>query len=209
VPRNTAGPAEIRDPYVAAAAPEPPPAPKAPSDHAALVERRKRVAYGAFAVLFVIVAGGVALSTRHLNRPQSVAVQADIPADIPADKQAPAETLADAKLPPAAEVPPSAAAEPVERPAPVAAPPTPEPAPPAAVPAPAVAKPMARLGLAVTPWGEVYVDGRKSGISPPLTELKLAPGKHTIEIRNTTFPPYSQSVTLDANGTLKIRHKFQ
>ena len=205
VPRNTAGPAEIRDPYVAAAAAEPPPSPKAPSDQAALVERRKRIAYGAFAALFAVVAGGVVLSTRHLTHPPSVTVQADIPAD----KRAPAETLADAKLPPAAPVPPSAAAEPVERAAPVAAPPTPEPAPPAPVPAPAVAKPMARLGLAVTPWGEVYVDGRKSGISPPLTELKLAPGKHTIEIRNTTFPPYSQSVTLDANGTLKIRHKFQ
>ena len=28
------------------------------------------------------------------------------------------------------------------------------------------------LGLAVTPWGEVYVDGKKRGISPPLTELR-------------------------------------
>ncbi|MEO8675649.1 MAG: serine/threonine-protein kinase [Casimicrobiaceae bacterium] len=203
VPRNTAGPAEIRDPYVAAAAPVPPPSSPTPStDNAAIAKQRKRVAYGVFAALFVVVAVGVLLSTRHPDRPPPITIQAD-------DK-APAETLADPK--PSAPVLPSAAAEPVEHSAPTtptAAPPTPEPTPVAVVPAPAIAKPMARLSLAVTPWGEVYVDGRKSGISPPLTELKLAPGKHTIEIRNTTFPPYSQTVNLDANATLKIRHKFQ
>jgi serine/threonine-protein kinase len=68
---------------------------------------------------------------------------------------------------------------------------------------------MARLSLAVAPWGEVYVDGKRKGVAPPLTEIRLAPGKHTIEIRNTTFPSFAQSVDLAANGSLKIRHKFQ
>ena len=68
---------------------------------------------------------------------------------------------------------------------------------------------MARLALAVTPWGEVYVDGRRKGISPPLAEIKLAPGKHTVEIRNTTFHPYTKTVELEAEGRLKIKHKFQ
>jgi serine/threonine-protein kinase len=71
------------------------------------------------------------------------------------------------------------------------------------------AKAVARLGLAVTPWGEVYVDGKKRGVSPPLTELKLAPGKHRIELRNTNFPPYSETVDAEPDATLKIRHKFQ
>jgi hypothetical protein len=48
---------------------------------------------------------------------------------------------------------------------------------------------MARLALAITPWEEVYVDGRKKGVSPPLAEVKLAPGKHVVEIRNTAFQP--------------------
>ena len=61
----------------------------------------------------------------------------------------------------------------------------------------------------MTPWGEVYVDGKRKGISPPLAELKLAPGKHVIEIRNTTFQPYGETVDLEADGYLKIKHKFQ
>jgi serine/threonine protein kinase len=70
-------------------------------------------------------------------------------------------------------------------------------------------KPSARLGLAVSPWGEIYVDGKKRGISPPLTELKLAPGKHTIEIRNASFAPYADTVNLDANAYVKIKHRFR
>ena len=73
----------------------------------------------------------------------------------------------------------------------------------------AAGKPTARLSLAVAPWGEVYVDGRKKGISPPLTEVRLAPGKHDIEIRNTTFPRYVQSVNLEADAQVKVKHKFQ
>ena len=73
----------------------------------------------------------------------------------------------------------------------------------------AIAKPVARLALAVSPWGEVYVDGRKRGISPPLTELRLAPGRHTIEIRNAQFAPYAETVNLEANASAKIKHKFR
>ncbi len=71
------------------------------------------------------------------------------------------------------------------------------------------AKPAARLGLAVSPWGEVYVDGRKRGLSPPLTEIRLAPGRHTIEIRNAQFTPYAETVNLEANASVKIKHKFR
>jgi serine/threonine-protein kinase len=68
---------------------------------------------------------------------------------------------------------------------------------------------MARLTLAVTPWGEVFVDGKRKGITPPMAEIQLAPGKHAIEIRNTTFQPYRRTVELGAGGRLKIKHKFQ
>jgi eukaryotic-like serine/threonine-protein kinase len=78
--------------------------------------------------------------------------------------------------------------------------------PPTAV-IPAVAT--ARLAFAVSPWGEVYVDGKRRGVSPPLTEVSLAPGKHTVEIRNSSLPPYQERVELLADKTLKIKHKFQ
>jgi eukaryotic-like serine/threonine-protein kinase len=73
-------------------------------------------------------------------------------------------------------------------------------------PAPARA---GRLAFAVSPWGEVYVDGRRRGISPPLQEIKLSPGKHVVEIRNTTFQRHSQTVDLDADASVRIKHKFQ
>ncbi len=74
---------------------------------------------------------------------------------------------------------------------------------------PVATKPQARLTLAVSPWGEVFVDGRKRGVSPPLAELNLAPGRHTIEIRNTTFAPHRETVDVLADANVRIKHKFE
>lgn len=67
----------------------------------------------------------------------------------------------------------------------------------------------ARLDFAVTPWGEVYVDGKKMGASPPLKELKVSAGSHKIEIRNLNFPPYSETLQLKADSTKKLKHIFK
>ncbi|TXT24046.1 MAG: adenylate/guanylate cyclase [Gallionellaceae bacterium] len=66
----------------------------------------------------------------------------------------------------------------------------------------------AHVNLAVSPWGEIYLDGRMQGVSPPLVELEVVPGKHEIEIRNTTFPPYIEKFQLKANEKIKITYKF-
>lgn len=66
----------------------------------------------------------------------------------------------------------------------------------------------ATLALAITPWGEVFVDGVRQGVSPPLRELKVAPGEHTILIVNQTFSPYSQTIRVQPNTTHKIKYKF-
>ncbi|MBT9613012.1 MAG: protein kinase [Burkholderiales bacterium] len=63
--------------------------------------------------------------------------------------------------------------------------------------------------FAVSPWGEVFVDGKRQGVSPPLRDLKLSAGKHTILIVNETFKPYSQTIELAPNSTHKIKYKFQ
>jgi len=78
-----------------------------------------------------------------------------------------------------------------------------------AAPVPQKSAAPAMVSLGIAPWGEVYVDGDKKGVSPPLNNLKLAPGKHQIEIRNTTFPSYTQDVDLKPGEELKIRHKFR
>ncbi|MEO8751655.1 MAG: protein kinase [Casimicrobiaceae bacterium] len=74
---------------------------------------------------------------------------------------------------------------------------------------PAPEKPLLRVGLSVTPWGDVYVNGKKIGVAPPMTELRLAPGKYTIEIRNATSEPYRESIDLRDASNVTIRHRFQ
>lgn len=42
----------------------------------------------------------------------------------------------------------------------------------------------ATFDLQIQPWGVVYVDGVKRGISPPVKQLVLAPGRHAILVTN-------------------------
>lgn len=70
------------------------------------------------------------------------------------------------------------------------------------------AGPMASVSIAVAPWGEVYLDGKKQGVSPPLDILSVTPGEHEIEIRNSAFPPYTLSIQVKADEQMKIRHNF-
>lgn len=62
--------------------------------------------------------------------------------------------------------------------------------------------------LAVQPWGEVYVDGSKRGISPPLKSLSLAPGKHKIEIRNGQFAPHKETIEVKSGAESTIQYVF-
>jgi len=67
----------------------------------------------------------------------------------------------------------------------------------------------ATVFLNIAPWGEVFVNGKSQGVSPPRKFIKLDPGKYKIEIRNTTFPAHTESVELKARDELTLRHRFQ
>ena len=64
------------------------------------------------------------------------------------------------------------------------------------------------LKIAISPWGQVEVDGSPSGAAPPLTELTLAEGRHQIVIRNGDYAPYVTSVVVAAGQTVALRYKF-
>ncbi len=66
----------------------------------------------------------------------------------------------------------------------------------------------ATLRLAVSPWGEILVDGKRVGISPPTSQITVEPGVHQLEIRNGSFPVFSESVTVSAGETRTIKHRF-
>jgi serine/threonine-protein kinase len=62
--------------------------------------------------------------------------------------------------------------------------------------------------IAVSPWGQVEVDGKPAGTAPPLNELTLSEGRHTITIRNDEFPPFSSSVTVVPGQPVTLKHRF-
>jgi hypothetical protein len=67
----------------------------------------------------------------------------------------------------------------------------------------------ATLVFNVSPWGEIFVNGKSQGVTPPKKFIKLDPGKYRIEVRNTTFPVYVESFDLKARDEITVRHKFQ
>jgi hypothetical protein len=75
--------------------------------------------------------------------------------------------------------------------------------------APADATEPGTLAFAIAPWGEVVVDGRSYGASPPLTHLPLPAGEHQVEVRNGVSDPYRTIVRLEAGQSLRIRHSFE
>jgi len=62
--------------------------------------------------------------------------------------------------------------------------------------------------IAISPWGQVEVDGNASGVAPPLTELTLSEGRHQIVVRNGDFAPLITSVNVTAGQSVSLRHKF-
>ena len=64
------------------------------------------------------------------------------------------------------------------------------------------------LRLAVSPWGQVEVDGKPVGTTPPLNELTLREGQHQVTLRNDDFPPHSITVTVTAGQPVSVKHKF-
>ncbi|HET9044011.1 MAG TPA: serine/threonine-protein kinase [Burkholderiales bacterium] len=171
----------------------------------------------------VLIAAAVVVLAPWRESPSPPAPQAAVPiiavapptAEEPPEPQSPPPAAAPEKLPEPAPPPkakPRAAKKPPE-PAPVA---VPEPAPPpvevvvAPPPKPAPPPPpqTGKIVLAVSPWGEVYVDGRLRGTTPPLAELELPPGRHRVEIRNSAQLPYHAFVELQAGQTQPIRHSF-
>ena len=69
--------------------------------------------------------------------------------------------------------------------------------------------PPATVFLDIKPWGEIFVNGKSQGVSPPKKFIKLDAGKYKIEFRNTTFPAKVENVDLKAREEITLRHRFQ
>ena len=149
----------------------------------------------------------------------TAAPAASMPAPVALQPQLPsAPTDPGPAPPPSAEpaAPMSASLEPA--PARVAAPPATRPRQAAAnpgnrevratAPAPVQAPANGSLQLAISPWGQVEVNGQPAGTTPPLTRLNLPEGTHTITVRNEDFPPLTITVQVSADKPVTVRHRF-
>ena len=169
--------------------------------------RRSALLVAPLVILF-LVAGGVT-ARAMFEKPAAAPVQATKAAvPVPAPKVAAVEEKPAAadKPAPVAEKPAAAAEKPAPKRQVVAsADKKPEKA--------KTSKPGAgtpgKVELVVAPWGEVVVDGKSRGISPPLRVVELSPGAHTIEIRNSTFPAHTQKVQVKPGEAVRIQHRFK
>ena len=66
-----------------------------------------------------------------------------------------------------------------------------------------------KMLLTVTPWGEIYIDGRHLGTTPQVYEVPLSSGRHRLEIRHPDFPPHVRNVDIPPGGRVEIKHWFQ
>jgi hypothetical protein len=76
----------------------------------------------------------------------------------------------------------------------------------------ATAAPVVREGtinIIALPWAEVYIDGTRQGVSPPLKAIPLRAGKHRVELRNGSFPPHVQTVDLRPGAEINVTHRFR
>ncbi|WP_430417961.1 serine/threonine-protein kinase [Methylibium petroleiphilum] len=104
---------------------------------------------------------------------------------------------------------------PAERTAPVT-PPTASTAATANPPATTIAPPAAAtaaagsgmLQLAISPWAEVEVDGKVQGLTPPLNQLSLPAGRHTVTLRNSGYAAHAIAVDIEANESVLVKHRF-
>jgi hypothetical protein len=67
----------------------------------------------------------------------------------------------------------------------------------------------ATLFLAVKPWGEVYMDGRKMGVTPPLKRFEVPAGRHLITITNSSLPIYQQELMAEPDAKMTVAHDFE
>jgi hypothetical protein len=69
-------------------------------------------------------------------------------------------------------------------------------------------EPKVTVQLAIKPWGEIYVDGKKVGVTPPLHNIKLPPGKREILVRNANFVPFQTTLDVQPESLLLVSHRF-
>jgi hypothetical protein len=147
--------------------------------------------------LWLIIAAVLLAAALYIVRQHGAEKLVGATASVPAAASAAATTVPASAPPPDAAPAPQIAAE-----APPAA--APEPAAPAIVAATATAT----YRLNVKPWGTIYVDGKRRGVSPPMKRLVLPVGRHTVMVENPGFADHIVEINSASGASGLIAHDF-
>jgi len=60
----------------------------------------------------------------------------------------------------------------------------------------------------IRPWGEILVDGKYTGVSPPMAEVELPNGYHRIEVRHTDYGSWQTEIELKNGAPIVVEHDF-
>jgi len=62
----------------------------------------------------------------------------------------------------------------------------------------------------IEPWGEILIDDKPIGVSPPLIQMALAAGTHRIEVRHGNEPPWiPPPINVEAAVPVTVSHRFE
>ncbi len=76
------------------------------------------------------------------------------------------------------------------------------------LPAAPALQPKGLLRIDVSPWAQIEVDGIAIGTAPPLSQLALPEGRHTITLRHGDAPAHSVGVEVAAGQPVVVAHRF-
>ena len=80
---------------------------------------------------------------------------------------------------------------------------------PKTTPATATGTGTGKVEFLLIPHGEIWIDGRNQGLSPPLQSVDLPAGEHVIEFRYSTAQPYIERVTVKPGTSMRMVHRFK
>jgi serine/threonine-protein kinase len=61
----------------------------------------------------------------------------------------------------------------------------------------------------IEPWGEILVDNKPTGVSPPLIQMALPAGPHLIEVRHARDAPWITQINVEAAVPVTVLHRFE
>ncbi|HEX4585275.1 MAG TPA: protein kinase [Burkholderiaceae bacterium] len=60
----------------------------------------------------------------------------------------------------------------------------------------------------IEPWGEILIDKKPTGVSPPLIQIALPAGLHQIEVRHGNDAPWATQIKVEAAVPVTVLHRF-